>query len=523
MANPAANRSAALERVAVDSSLGSDALKARSFRYTESLGQPFTGVLEASSKNASIDCGQLLGTPLTVTATLPGGGQQHRSGLVRRVVQTGFERDLAVYELEIVPWIACLELGSDCRIFQNKSVVDILKKVFDDLGFSDYYVAGLVNSYQPLDFCVQYNESHFNFVHRLMQRAGIYYFHKHEAGSHTLVLADSHTSHGPFPGYAKIPYRPAKQAALTEEHIFLWKAGEQMTTGKYTVKDYTFTDPKAKLVSTRAASHAYPHGDLERFEYPGGYATQAGGDAVATARIEQSECREREFTGEAHCLGLSVGFTFALEGQPRSDQNQSYLTEAIDFTIAADEPAEAGQAARATGYSHGSRFRAIPASVQFRPPRTAATPRIDGVQTAVVVAPAGYDPRTPYTDSVASARVQFRWDRAGSDDEKSSCWVRCSQPSAGDDWGCIFLPLAGNEVVVAFLNGDPDRPIIVGNVYNAANLPPRQLPDDPFKTIVQDVAGNFIVLDSEKGNESLTILTAFEDNFQMMGDCSRPD
>jgi type VI secretion system secreted protein VgrG len=152
-------------------------------------------------------------------------------------------------------------------------------------------------------------------------------------------------------------------------------------------------------------------------------------------------------------------------------------------------------------YSHRCRFRAIPASVQFRPPRTAATPRIDGVQTAVVVAPAGHDPRTPYTDSVASARVQFRWDRAGSDDEKSSCWVRCSQPSAGDGWGSIFLPLAGNEVIVAFLNGDPDRPIIVGNVYNAANLPPRTLPDDVFKTVVQDVAGNFLVLDSETKRE----------------------
>jgi type VI secretion system secreted protein VgrG len=523
MASPAANRSAALERVAIDCSLGSDALKARSFRYTESLGQPFMGFLEATSNNANIDFGQLLGTPLTVTATLPGGGKQHRSGLVRRVLQTGFERDLAVYELEIVPWIACLELASDCRIFQNKSVVDILKKVFDDLGFSDYDVAGLVGSYQPLDFCVQYNETHFNFVHRLMQRSGIYYFHKHEAGSHTLVLADSHTSHGPFPGYAKIPYRPARQAALKEEHIFLWNAGEQMTSGKYTVKDYAFMNPTAKLVSTRAASHAYPHGDLERFEYPGGYATQSAGDAVATARIEQSECREREFAGEAHCLGLSAGFTFALEGQPRSDQNQSYLTEAIEFTISADEPAESGQAAPTTSYSHRCRFRAIPASVQFRPARTAAAPRIDGVQTAVVVAPTGYDPRTPYTDSVASARVQFHWDRAGSDDERSSCWVRCSQPSAGCGWGSLFLPLAGNEVVVAFVNGDPDRPIVVGNVYNAANPPPRKLPDDAYKTIVQDVAGNFVALDSEKRSESLTIRTAYLNQFTTMGKCSKPD
>jgi type VI secretion system secreted protein VgrG len=161
--------------------------------------------------------------------------------------------------------------------------------------------------------------------------------------------------------------------------------------------------------------------------------------------------------------------------------------------------------------------------VQFRPARTAAAPRIDGVQTAVVVAPTGYDPRTPYTDSVASARVQFHWDRAGSDDERSSCWVRCSQPSAGCGWGSIFLPLAGNEVVVAFLNGDPDQPIVVGNVYNAANPPPRKLPDDAYKTIVQDVAGNFVALDSEKRSESLTIQTAYLNQFTTMGKCSKPD
>jgi type VI secretion system secreted protein VgrG len=241
---------------------------------------------------------------------------------------------------------------------------------------------------------------------------------------------------------------------------------------------------------------------------------------VAVVRIEQAECWDKDSDGEAHCLGLSAGYTFTLEGHPRSDQNQSYLTQAIDFSITADAPPEPGQAATRAVFSHRCRFRAIPASVQYRPERTAVVPRIDGVQTAVVVAPAGHDPNLPYTDAHASARVQFRWDRAGSNDEKSSCWVRLSQPSAGSGWGSIFLPLAGNEVVVAFLDGDPDRPLIVGNVYNADNKPPRDLPEHAVKTVIQDVAGNLIALDSEKDKESLSLRSPWNNMWMVLGDYS---
>ena len=517
MATPQSSQSSFIKSVAVDCSLGSDAFTLRSFHYTESLGQPFKGMLELQSDNADIDFAQLLGKPMTVSVTLPGGGQRDYSGLARCIRQTGDAGNTALYRAEIVPWITCLELGSDCRIFQNKSAIDILHQVFEDLGFSDYDVSGVIGNYSPLEFCAQYNETHSNFVHRLMQRFGIYYFHKHVAGRHTLALCDSHTSHKSFPGYATIPYKCAKGTAYNWEHIFLWSASEQMRSGKFTLKDYAPSSPKADLVASHTSSHSYPHGDLERFEYPGGYAKQDDGDSLAMVRIEQSECREKEFFGEAFCFGLSVGSTFSLEGHPRKDQNASYLTESVDFSI------EVSKLEAAPAYSYRSGFKAIPASVQFRPQRSAPTPRIAGVQTAVVVAPVGQDPKVPYTDPCASARVQFHWDRAGSKDEKSSCWLRCSQPSAGSGWGSIFLPLVGNEVIVAFEDGHPDRPIIVGNVYNADNKPPRTLPDDSLKTIVKDVAGNFIALDSKEGAESVTILTAYKTNFWMIGDSREPD
>jgi len=523
MASPLASRSATLDRVVVDCSLGGGTFTARSFHFRETLGRPFSGVLEAQSEDGNIDFGQLLGRPLTVTVTLPGGGEQHRSGLVRGVRQTGFAGRLAIYRLEIAPWIACLELGSDCRIFQNKTVVEILERVFGDLGFTDYDVAGLVGSYSPLDFCAQYNETHGNFVHRLMQRFGIYYFHKHEAGKHTLVLCDSSTGHGPFPGYATIRYRSVTQTALDEEHIFNWDAGQQMASGKYTLKDYSYTNSKAELLSTSSASHGYPHGDLEKFEYPGGFTTQSDGDAVADLRIEQAECGERDYEGEAHCLGLSAGYTFTLEGHPRGDQNQSYLTQAIEFSITAGDSSQAGQAGTTAPYGHRCRFRALPASVQFRPERSAVVPRIDGVQTAVVVGPSGQDPRVPYTDEYASVRVQFHWDRQGHNSEQSSCWLRHSQVFAGSGWGATFLPVVGCEVIVAFIAGDPDRPVVLGGVYNSDHKPPRELPKHAVRTVIHDVSGNFIVLDGEQGKESITILTSYGQNWWMIGNSENED
>jgi type VI secretion system secreted protein VgrG len=262
---------------------------------------------------------------------------------------------------------------------------------------------------------------------------------------------------------------------------------------------------------------------LERFEYPGGHATQADGDAVAAVRIEQAECGERECEGEAHCLGLTAGHTFTLEGHPRGDQNQSYLTQSVEFSITADEPAESGAAAARAGYSHRCCFRALPASVQFRPQRSAVLPRIDGVQTAVVVGPSGQDPRVPYTNEHASVRVQFHWDRQGQNNEKSSCWLRHSQVFAGSGWGATFLPVVGCEVIVAFIAGDPDRPVVLGGVYNSDHKPPRELPKHAVRTVIHDVSGNFIVLDGEQGKESITILTSYRDNWWMIGNSENED
>ncbi|MFM7042869.1 MAG: type VI secretion system Vgr family protein, partial [Planctomycetaceae bacterium] len=237
-------------------------------------------------------------------------------------------------------------------------------------------------------------------------------------------------------------------------------------------------------------------------------------------------CGGRFFTGSARCYGLSAGWTFKLDGHPRKNQNASYLTTAIDLVIEPVVEAGAGGAAGrdATGaFACTCSFEAIPDDVDYRPQRTARIPRIDGVQTAVVVGPVGQNPRVPYTDQYASVRVQFHWDRQGQNNEKSSCWLRHSQVFAGSGWGATFLPVVGCEVVVAFIGGDPDRPLVLGGVYNGNHKPPRPLPDHAVKTVIRDVAGNFMILDAQQDKESISIVTEYRNNWWVIGNTETPD
>ena len=526
MAAPLSTAASIVRGITVSTPLGDRAFSLRAFRYRETIGQPFEGVIDVVGSDREVDLDALLGKAVTVSVPLPAGGTRHFSGLCLEARQAGRLGDAFGYRFVIVPWLRLLEMASDCRIFQQKTAKDILTQVFGDLGFTDSKVSGLIGSLPQLEFCVQYDETTLNFVQRLTQRFGIGYHTEHAAGAHTVAFTDSHSSHKPFPGYDKIRYAASAAEAAGSEHVFQWEAGRRMTTGKVALKDYDFTNPTAQLDAADSAGHGYPHGDLERFEYPGFFAATSDGTTLARIRLGEKSCGGRFFTGVARCYGLSAGWTFKLDGHPRKDQNASYLTTAIDLVIEPVDEAGAGDAAArsaAGAFACTCSFEAIPADVDYRPPRTARIPRIDGVQTAVVVGPVGQDPRVPYTDQYASVRVQFHWDRQGQNNEKSSCWLRHAQVFAGSGWGATFLPLVGCEVVVAFIGGDPDRPLVLGGVYNGDHKPPRELPDNAVKTVIQDVAGNFAVLDSQADKESITVRTVNKNNWQMMGDCSEPD
>jgi type VI secretion system secreted protein VgrG len=525
MVQQQASSAAFVRNVTVKTALGTDAFELRSFRFRDRLGEPFEGVLELQSDADSIDLGKLLGEQVTVTVPLPGDGKRYFNGIVLEASQEAAAGDTTRYRLVMGPWLALLNLGSDSQIFQQKSAPDILEKVFRGLEFSAFQRRGLIGQYDPLEFCVQYNETHANFVHRLMQRFGIAYHHDHTADSHTLVLCDSPTSYQSNPGYATVPYRSDSRTAKNLEHVSHWTSTKRLRSGKYAAKDYDYLNPDSDLLAQDSATQSCSYGDMELFEYPGGYTKQSLGTRLARVRIEEQACGQQRFEGRAHCWGFAAGKKFELADHPQSDCNRAYLTTAIELSIdpLTDEETATHRSGDAAQFTYVCRLEAIPADVSFRPARTAPQPRIAGVQTAVVVGPPGHDRNVPYTDEHACVRVQFRWDRLGKNDSKSSCWLRHAQPFAGSGWGATFLPLVGCEVVVAFIGGDPDRPLVLSGVYNEGHKPPRDLPAQAVKTIVQDVAGNFLVFDSQASHESITVRTAYRDNFWMIGDCDTTD
>ena len=516
MASPLSTATHVVSGVTVQGAGPLEGAVVASFRYRESLGAPFEGMLDLQSDAIDADLGDLLGKPVTVTVPLPAGGERHFSGICLEAEQTGTLGDVSSYRLVLVPWIRLLDLASDCRIFQEKSAKEIVEAVSAGLGFTDYRTSGIIGDLPQMPFCVQYDESHLNFVHRLVERFGIWYHAEHREGGHTIVFADSNSSAKPFSGYEKIRYAVSDADATDAEHVFRWSSRRRMETGTVALKDYTYTDPKSGLDAQDSASHSYPHGDLERFEYPGLYAKTSDGNQLARVRMGEHACREQVFVGEARCYGLSAGSTFKLDGHPRKDQNASYLVTAIDFQLA---PAAAPTQSRGTAgaFVCTCSFKAIPAEVDHRPQRKATSPRIAGHQTAVVVGPVGQDPKSPYTDDYGSIRVQFRWDRQGQNNEKSSCWIRYHQIAAGPGWGAVFVPRIGCEVAVVFEGGDPDRPLAIGSLYNQDNKPPTSLPGEAKTFAIQDDGGNYVTLNPHTGNQVVTIYSTTDQTALKVG------
>lgn len=512
MAAPHASTGPTVNGVTIATPLGGSAFTLTAFRFREQLGQPFAATVDVSSRDATIDLRALLGGGLTVNVPLPQGGQRFFHGVILNARQTGRRNDLYAYELTMVPWLQLLDLGSDSRIFQETSAVEIIKEVCDELGFSDYTLDGVADPLPDVPFCLQYNETHLNFLQRLTQRYGIAFHTVHEANCCRVRWINSRSAYQLNPYADTLAFQPDLATAGPVESIVRWEYGERMAPGKIVLADYDPLDPAAPLSVEKQADHLYPRGDLERYAYPGGYATKTDGETLATVRLGELTADERFFAGEAHSCSLAVGTLFTLTGHPCATQNASYLTTAIDLQLTAR--ADAGEPA---AFSASCSFRALSSSADYRPPRTARSPLITGVQTATVVAPSGHDQQVPHTDRHGRVKVQFHWDRRGKRDDRSSCWLRHMQPFAGKGWGAVFLPVAGCEVVVAFEEGDPDRPLVLGGVYNGNNHPPRDLPDDAVKTVVQDVAGNFFILDAQANTESISLYTPYKHNSQIIG------
>jgi type VI secretion system secreted protein VgrG len=334
-----------------------------------------------------------------------------------------------------------------------------------------------------------------------MEQEGIYYYFRHEDGKHTLVLSDSVGSHDPLFGYEQIPYFPPDEHFRRErDHIYDWSISQEVQPGIYTLNDFDFKRPKANLEAKSSMPRNHARAGMEIYDYPGEYTYTEEGEAYARARLEEFQAEFEQGHGQASARGLAVGNLFSLTDYPRQDQNREYLVIAADSNVVLDTY---GSTARAEGeelYTCG--FMAVDSKQPYRPARITPKPLVQGPQTAVVVGPSGDE---IYTDQYGRVKVRFHWDREpGKADEERSCWIRVAQVWAGSRWGSIHIPRVGQEVVIEFLEGDPDRPIIMGQVYNNDNMPPYDLP-------VQRTQSGIKSRSSKQGNPSTFNELRFED------------
>lgn len=453
--------------------LGENVLLLQGFTGRESISQPFHFDLDLASTDVQVAFDRIVGQRVTLILYLDQERTTCRyiNGFVSRFAQGESDERFTYYRAEIVPWLWFLTRTADCRIFQDKTVPEIIEQVFKDLGFTDFK-NNLRGTYPKRVYCVQYRETAFNFVSRLMEQYGMFYFFEHEQDKHTLVLADRLSAHEPCPEQPKARYDYSGGAQLGDEDVITsWHMEQELQPGKYALSDYNFETPNTSLeVNVSSTVKVDSNSKYEVYDYPGEYLKKNEGDTLVKLRMEEEESGHKVVHGSSTCRAFVPGYRFDLTGHHRQDMNSAYvLTEVQHAASIGSDYVSASDAEE----NYSNSFICMPHKVPFRPPRVTPKPVVQGPQTAVIVGKKGEE---IWTDKYGRVKVQFHWDRYGKDDENSSCWIRVSQNWAGKRWGGIFIPRLGQEVIVEFLEGDPDQPIITGRVYNAEQMPPYELP-----------------------------------------------
>ena len=477
-------------RLVVKTPLGTDVLLLNGFSGHEAISRPFSFQLQCIAENPKkVPFEGLLGQKVTVEVSLPGGAKRWINGVCLRVAQGGRGETFTSYVLDLVPSVYLLAKRTQSRIFQHKKIPDILKEVLAGLDVK-WEIQG---TFEPRDYCVQYRESDFAFASRLMEEEGIYYFFKHADGSHTMVVTNE-SQPDISPGKSNLIFDAVLGGTREEDRVHSWEKMQELRSSKVKLWDHCFELPHKHLeaedsilASVAAGKSAHKlqlaaNAPLEIRDFPGAYAQRFDGinkgggeqtdeiqkifhDNLRTTKLRmQAEAAASILVhGASNCRQLVSGHKFTLERHFEGDG--SWVLYEIDHlaTEAADVRSGSG------GFSYQNHFSCFPVALPFRPPRVTPIPTVRGTQTAVVVGPSGEE---IYTDKYGRVRVQFHWDREGKNDTDSSCWVRVGQPIAGRRWGASFWPRIGQEVIVDFLEGDPDQPIIVGSVYNSDQMPP---------------------------------------------------
>lgn len=484
-------------RVSVLSLGEEDVLFLDGFTASSRVSEPFQLTLQLVSENDAVDPAAVLREPFLVTMGLPDGSDRRIHGFCKRFTQRGKDEDLTSYEAEIVPWLWFLSLNQDCRIFQDMTVLEICETIFGKYAHADYENR-CVESYSTREYCVQYRESDLNFVSRLLEEEGIFYFFEHTEEGHKLILADDSSAIHACEGQELFRVATTPDAREDEDVIEELERVHQVYTSQVSLTDFDPLQPSLDLASS-ASDESYE----ETYDFPGKYEKLPDGERYALLRLQERSAAQQTVRGRGRCRAFRSGYKFDLTQHYRADTNRSYLLLAIWET-----GYNGGYRSQASEAEYSNTFECVPADIYYRPPRRTPKPVIHGSQTAFVVGPLGEE---IWTDSHGRVKVQFHWDRKGSRNENSSLWIRVSQPWAGKGWGAMHVPRIGQEVVVDFLEGDPDRPLITGRVYNAEAVPPYELPTRQTMSTIKSNSSpggggfNEIRLEDKKGEEQVFV------------------
>jgi type VI secretion system secreted protein VgrG len=484
--------------LAIETELGKDTLLLTALDGVETVSRGFVYTIDMLTLAPDDEVRSLLGKPVTLwlyndfeTVRRPLHGHiRHLSQLTVDI--RGYRR----WRAEVVPFMWFLTRSVDCRIFQDLTIPEIVRTVFDEHELTNYELR-LRDQYPKLVFCVQYRETAFSFVSRLMEHAGLFYWFEHHEDRHVLVVADNNRA-AKFtePQQVVLSLRPDLGQIQDLAHDFTAR------TGNWALNDFDFEVPTKNLRTHEPTVLDVPlMKRFETFDYPGSYTAPEEGKKLTRLRIQEEEAHHHQVSGSGSCAGFDAGKRFTLTDRPTNGEKPSnYLLTEVRHTARDNSHFSIG----AEPATYSNRFVCIPIETPFRPQRLTPKPIVQGPQTATVVGPPG---ESIHTDQYGRVRLLFHWDRRGKRDDHASCWIRVSQVSSGSHWGGITVPHVGQEVIVAFLEGDPDRPLVLGQVHNGTNMPPIPLPEHKNKTIMRDHGDNKIIMHGKAGRQYLSMVS----------------
>jgi len=479
------------------------------FTFNERISSPFELNVSLASED-EIKFDDVVGKEALLTL-LGEDTDRYCHGIISKFMFTGSSDRFYLYQARVVPSLWLLSLEQDCRIFQNKTVEDIVKKILQDGGItSDRFDFRLQNKPPQREYCVQYRETDLNFISRLLEEEGIFYFFEHTKSKHLLVFGDSTVAYQSIQGNTDVTFNPAGMVP-GEEYVYGFNFSQRVYSGKITQRDFNFEKPSLDLKSEEQDKS---NQKLEVYDYPGKYLDQGRGKKLTQIRLEESIMYKEKAEGQSSCIRFIPGFKFKLKDHERNNLNQEYLLiELIHNGTQPQSLEERSDTEEGTSYSND--FMGIPSSVTFRPEKKTPKTIVEGMQTAWVTGPKGEE---IYPDEYGRVKVQFHWDREGKKDDKTTCWLRVAQFWAGKGWGSVFIPRVGDEVLVDFLEGDPDKPIVVGSFYNEDAKPLYKLPDEKTKSTIKtksypnDPGFNEIRFEDKKGDEEIFIHAEKDEN-----------